>query len=790
MRALLGGLVIPLLGVAVLLATSGAAPAGPLTLAPPPGNLSPPFVAGVAQDGQVLSADPGSWVSADAVSYAFQWQRCDATGVVCVDVAGATAQTFGLTAADVGSTVLVVVTASNASGAGVARSAAAGPVVAAPPAVVKWPKVSGVAQSGQVLSGSTGTWTGTPPLGFTFQWRRCDATGASCVDVAVATGPTYTVTDADVGATLRLRVFASNAAGMTYQSSIPTATVTAAPPVVVKWPKVTGVAQSGQVLSGTTGTWTGTQPLIFAFQWRRCDAAVTACIDIAGATGQTYKVTDADVGSLLRLRVFATNAAGTAYQGSSPTSQVVGPQPYSASPPAVSGIAQDGQVLTADPGTWVSPDTVSLAFRWRRCDVTGLVCVDVPGATAQTYPLTPADVGSLVLVVVTASNASGSGVASSTTVGPVAAAPPAVVKWPRVTGAAQSGQVLTGSTGTWSGTPPLSFAFQWRRCDATGAACGDIAGATARTYTLTDADIGSTVRLRVFASNAVGTSYQSSPPSALVTPAPSAPCGWSSAAPPVTYDHVIWIVMENRSYSQIIGSTDAPYINGVASACGVATNFTAAASLSLPSYIAMTSGSTQGITDSGSPAVHPLAVESIFSQLSGDWRALEESMPSNCYPVDADLYVVRHNPAAYYTSIADQCATNDVALSGPLDLRARFTFVTPNLCDDMHLCPTTPDTSSQTRAGDAWLAAFLPKILGSPQYEAGSTAVFITWDEGSNYEKHIPTIVISPYTPAGTVSDVAFSHYSLLRTAEELLGVGTYLGQAATTESMRRAFHL
>ena len=104
----------------------------------------------------------------------------------------------------------------------------------------------------------------------------------------------------------------------------------------------------------------------------------------------------------------------------------------------------------------------------------------------------------------------------------------------------------------------------------------------------------------------------------------SEPCG-TNPKPPARYKHVVWIVMENKGYSDVIGSSIAPYINSVAQQCGVATNFYAESSPSLPNYIAMTSGSTQGISDDDDPSSHRLAAPSIFSQVGGQRRALEES---------------------------------------------------------------------------------------------------------------------------------------------------------------------
>ena len=265
-----------------------------------------------------------------------------------------------------------------------------------------------------------------------------------------------------------------------------------------------------------------------------------------------------------------------------------------------------------------------------------------------------------------------------------------------------------------------------------------------------------------------------------VAPSAARPCG-IARKPPVVYRHVVWIVMENHSYPSVVGSPDAPYLQSLASRCGVATNFSAETHPSLPNYVAMTSGSTQGVSDDDGPSSHPLAVPSIFSQLGSGWRVLADSMPENCATSDDGQYAVKHNPAAYYTNIRAACGRQDVPLGSVPDLTARFTFVVPNLCHDMHSCPT--------RDGDTWLAGFLPKVFNSRTYRAGATAVFITWDEGEG-DNHIATLVASPYTPRGLKVGTAFNHYSLLRTTEDLLGIRSHLGGAAGAPSMRRAFHL
>ena len=289
-----------------------------------------------------------------------------------------------------------------------------------------------------------------------------------------------------------------------------------------------------------------------------------------------------------------------------------------------------------------------------------------------------------------------------------------------------------------------------------------------------------------------------SPPAAA---AGSGPCGTVSAPP--TYRHVIWIWMENHSYGDIIGNTaQAPYLNSLAAECGLATNYHNISHPSLPNYIAATSGlSGRQIrpfdNDCRVSKKCSTSAPSIFGQ-GETWKAYQESMPANCFPSDSGEYAVRHDPPPYYTTLAG-CATLDVPYSQlATDLANNalpaFSFITPNLIDDMH--------DGTIADGDTWLAANLPTILNSPEYQAGNTAVFITWDEGTGGKTGenctanttdlsclVATIVISPSTPAGATSATLFNHYSLLGTAEQLFGLPA-LGQAATYPTMTAAFNL
>jgi phosphatidylinositol-3-phosphatase len=258
--------------------------------------------------------------------------------------------------------------------------------------------------------------------------------------------------------------------------------------------------------------------------------------------------------------------------------------------------------------------------------------------------------------------------------------------------------------------------------------------------------------------------------------------------------HVIVIVLENKPFPKIIGH--AGFITALAHRCGLATNYHHNAQVSLPNYLAMTSGSTHRLKRNCTPNQCPIRGPSIFTQLARHnktWRAYQESMPGRCVRSSSGRYAARHNPAVYYRRIGTRaCRRNVVPLgsrrSGPLrtalDHRGTpaYMFVTPNLCHDMHDCPVA--------VGDLWVSAWMRMIVKTRAYRAGHTAVFLTFDEGSNQDGRIATVVVSPYTPAGKVSRRRYSHYSLLRTTERTLGIRRCLGKACSARGLSKAFRL
>ena len=208
--------------------------------------------------------------------------------------------------------------------------------------------------------------------------------------------------------------------------------------------------------------------------------------------------------------VTGSNSSGSAGPVSSTATAVVQPAtspPSNSSPPTISGSPVDGQILTASPGNWTGSPAPTFSYQWQRCDNSGANCNPILGAASSTYQLSPADVGSTMVVAVTASNSSGSaGPVSSTATGVVqpATSPPSNSSPPTISGSPVDGQILTASPGNWTGSPAPTFSYQWQRCDNSGANCNPILGAASSTYTLVTADVGSTIVVAVTGSNSSG----------------------------------------------------------------------------------------------------------------------------------------------------------------------------------------------------------------------------------------------------------------------------------------------
>jgi phosphatidylinositol-3-phosphatase len=294
---------------------------------------------------------------------------------------------------------------------------------------------------------------------------------------------------------------------------------------------------------------------------------------------------------------------------------------------------------------------------------------------------------------------------------------------------------------------------------------------------------------------------------------PSHPCG-ARAAGPGRYRHVVWFMLGSRSFGDVIGKfSKATYVNQLATRCGLATNYNAVTHPELPNVVASVAGTPAGLTRNRC-APCQTSQRSLFSQV-GTWAVYAESMPSPCTTVDDpdQQYSARRNPATFFPGL--RCRQRDLPLGtvddGPLthalatNSLPQLTVVVPNECDSMgfHRACGVSRAGDFVALGDLWLESWMNEVLSSRAYRSGTTAIFVTWADGSPAKPvdhdcvhapipscHVAALVIAPSVKPGTKSGERFTHYSLLRTTEELLGISTYLGGAADAPSMRKAFGL
>ena len=254
---------------------------------------------------------------------------------------------------------------------------------------------------------------------------------------------------------------------------------------------------------------------------------------------------------------------------------------------------------------------------------------------------------------------------------------------------------------------------------------------------------------------------------------------------PSTSSHIVVIVMENKENTDVLGSSAAPYFNGLAQRYGVATQSYGITHPSLPNYLALTSGSTQGITSDCTGC--SVAAPNIVDQLTTagiSWKAYLQDYPAPCFMgATAGNYAKRHNPFIYYNDIAQNPAlcshlvgfdalTADLQ-SGRLPT---YAWITPNVCNDTHDCGVT--------TGDSFLAATVPPLLRALGPHG---FLVLTWDEGSSNAGccgsaaaggHIATVIAGPDVVPGSQETSPLDHYGVLATIERALALPLLAGAA------------
>lgn len=278
--------------------------------------------------------------------------------------------------------------------------------------------------------------------------------------------------------------------------------------------------------------------------------------------------------------------------------------------------------------------------------------------------------------------------------------------------------------------------------------------------------------------------------------------GGSSANVPAV-DHVFLVVLENHSFSTVIGSPSMPYFNSLATQHSLATNYFANVHSSLPNYFMLTVGLPETFDDSFSETVNDDNIVRALTASSKTWKAYIESLPSVGYTGGdvAPLYLKQHNPFAFLSDVAGsgmQMANlvpfNQLSADLSTGSLPSFGFILPNPEDDAHTCPGAAAfcaDSDMLAAADTWLKNNIDPLIHSPAF--GNSVLIITWDEGAqtdltNGGGQVATVLVGSHVKTGFKSTTFYQHQSTLRVILDLLRVSDLPNAAASATTMGEFF--
>ncbi|MGA8202247.1 MAG: alkaline phosphatase family protein [Candidatus Sulfotelmatobacter sp.] len=278
-----------------------------------------------------------------------------------------------------------------------------------------------------------------------------------------------------------------------------------------------------------------------------------------------------------------------------------------------------------------------------------------------------------------------------------------------------------------------------------------------------------------------------------------------SSSPP-TFAHVFLVIEENHSFSDVIGNSSMPYLNSLASAYGLATQYYADAHPSLPNYFMLTVGAGTWITGSAGDAYAGVVTQDnvvrALTAAGKTWKCYAESLPSVGYlGGDSGAYLQHHVPFVYFSDVQNSPAqasnvvpfaqlAADMANNSLPD----YAFIVPNVNDDAHNCPaglSTCTSNQMLAAADQWLSTNISPLLTSTSFQ--NSLLIITFDEAEDTDTehgggHVPAVIVSPVAKAGYQSTTLYQHESTLRLMMEGLGVTDLPGAAATAPQMTEFF--
>ena len=267
---------------------------------------------------------------------------------------------------------------------------------------------------------------------------------------------------------------------------------------------------------------------------------------------------------------------------------------------------------------------------------------------------------------------------------------------------------------------------------------------------------------------------------------PSAPASFATVQPAKVTKLMVFVV-ENHSLDQM--SAAMPYTAALRKEFAYATKYQAVTHPSLPNYLAMTGGSTFGVTDDGPPSSHTTDQPSVFGQalsVGKTAKVYAEGMPGTCATENSGQYVVKHNPWAYYLSERSSCLQFDVPVTELNDDAAQGRLpnagmVIPDLCNDAHNCDLS--------VADHWLRTEIEMVMAGPDWRAGHLAIVVTADEDDHQQNNLVLTTVAHPSMHAAVVTTPLTHYSLARLYSEVIGAEP-LGEATAAASMATAFGL
>jgi hypothetical protein len=447
-------------------------PAGPISKAPVTAISN---ISGTASTGQTLTAGT---VTPNAATVNYQWLRSDINGENYTPISGATSNTYGVVAADIGKFIKVQATGTNFY-SGTVTSQFTGPVTETPTPITALQPISGYPQVGQILTAGA-----TTPLGatVTYQWLRASTSDGTYTLINGATSSTYTTTVADLNQYIKLNIRGSG----TYTTSLEGITSAAFGPIdtrpLVSISNIIGKAEVGQIFTAGTVTPVGAT---VTYQWQSSSDGITYT-NITGETSMTYSIRIEDNTKRIRVRVVGTGG----YTGTinSNSNGPIGSPNAIQTITDITGVNRVEQTLTA--GT-VLPFGATVTYQWLRSDTVNGTYEPIVGATSRTYKLVGADQNKYMKVIAT-----GYGLYF----GEVISLPTDLVAKGLVSSLSNiNGQVVEGQTLSAGNTNPLgaTVTYQWQRSNADGSVYNNITNATLSSYQLVLADVGFTLKLVV-----------------------------------------------------------------------------------------------------------------------------------------------------------------------------------------------------------------------------------------------------------------------------------------------------